>query len=67
MEICVIDSNNLINTQVSHLGLDHLVTDFVLICIYLFYTVLHVAAQFFLEIVKIWFSPLVHDAIHLIE
>ena len=29
MKKCVIDSNNLINIRVSHLGLDHLVTDFV--------------------------------------
>ena len=70
MTIFVIDSNNLINIRVSHSGLDHLVTDsvtfFVLICIYSFYTVLHVAARFFLIIVKMWVSPLVHDTIHLI-
>ena len=51
-------------------SLDHLVTDFVtffvLICIYSFYTVLHVAARFFLKIVKMWVSPLVHDAIQFI-
>ena len=29
MKIYVFDSNNLINIRVSHLGLDHLVTDFV--------------------------------------
>ena len=34
-----------------------------LICIYSFYPVLHVAARFFLKIVKMWASPLVHDAI----
>ena len=67
MKIYVIDSNNLINIRVSHSGLDHLVTDFVtffvLICIYSFYPVLHVAARFFRKIVKMWVSPLVHDAI----
>ena len=62
-----IDSNNLINIQVSHSGLAHLITDFVtylvVICIYSFYPVHHVAARFFLKIVKMWASPLVHDAI----
>ena len=38
---------------------------FVVICIYSFYPVLHVAVRFFLKIVKMWVSPLVHDAIHL--
>ena len=33
-----------------------------LICIYSFYTVLHVAARFLFKIVKMWVSPLVHDA-----
>ena len=69
MKIHVIDSNNLINIRVSNSRLDHLVTDFVtffvLICIYSFYPVLHVAARFFLKIVKMWVSPLVHDAIHI--
>ena len=32
---------------------------------YSFYPVLHVAARFFLNIVKMWVSPLVHDAIHI--
>ena len=65
MKIYVIDSNNLINIRASHSGLDHLVTDFVLICIYSFYPVLHIAARFFLNIAKVLASPLVHDAIHL--
>ena len=38
---------------------------FVIICIYSFYPVLHVAARFFRKIVKMWVSPLVHDAIQL--
>ena len=64
----VIDSNNLIKIRVSHSGLDYLVTDFVsvLICIYSFYHVLHVAARFFLKIVEMWVSPLVLDAILII-
>ena len=37
----------------------------VLICIYSFYHVLHVAARFFLKIVKMWVSPLVLHAIQL--
>ena len=36
-----------------------------LICIYSFYPVLHVTSRFFLKIVKMWVSPLVHDAIQL--
>ena len=70
MKIYVIDSNDLINIRVSHSGLEHLVTDFVtlvLFCIYSFYPVglLHDAARFFLKIVQMWVSPLVHDAIHI--
>ena len=60
----VIDSNNLIKIRVSHSGLDYLVTDFVtslLIGIYSFYHVLHVAARFLFKIVKMWVSPLVLD------
>ena len=37
----------------------------VLICIYSFYHVLHLAARFFLKMVKMWVSPLVLDAIHM--
>ena len=65
MRIYVFDSNNLINIQVPHSGLDHLVTDFVVICIYSFHPVLYVAARFFLKIVKMWVRPLVHDATHI--
>ena len=55
MNIYVIDSNNLINIH----GF------FVVICMYSFYPLLHVAARFFLKIVKMWVSTLVHDAIHI--
>ena len=37
-----------------------------LICIYSFNPVLHVAARFFLKIVKMWVRPLVHDAIEFV-
>ena len=65
----VIDSYNFINIRVSHSGLDNFGHRFcyhsVLICIYSFYHVLHVAARFLHKIVKMRASTLVHDAIQM--
>ena len=70
MQIYVFDSNNLINIRVNTFrvrSFGHWFCYlFVLICIYSFYPVLHVAARFFLKIVKMWVRPLVHDANHFI-
>ena len=66
MKINVIDSNNLINKRVSHSGLDHLVIDFVtflLICIYSFYPVLHVAVLFFSQI-QIKLCNMIYKIVH---
>ena len=68
MKLYVIDSNNLINIRVSQSGLDHLVTDFVTFCVNLYLFVLSCTSCYsaiFLKIVKMWVSPLVHDAIQL--